>query len=488
MRIEPVGVILVLKMSAVAASISVRRSSLRTLVFFLLYAFRPLLVNAASQQPAQAKSSPAKIEGTIVSSGDPVAAATVWLELGSDTGALEESTDASGKFLFTVPRGGTFRLKIAKDGFRDTAVEPVIVADGETKHLDLQLAKNTSAKTAAEPAGSTKTIQLSDEPNYAIAGVTDWSNVGLHGSDANVRTSEKLAKETATLKDPATPARSGNAGAADAHRLLGDEHEKAGEPVAAVREYEKAVKLDSSEENFFAWSSELLLHRGGTAAVDAFQKAAAAHPKSARIQAGLGAALYADGDYSAAAERVCQAADLNPSDPAAYLFLGSMEKASTEILPCSEARLKRFAKDQPQNPQANYYYGLVLLKLGRSSPFADEMKLAEEYLKKAVTQSPTFGEALVELGLVHNARGERALALEAFRQAAEAAPKLAAAHYNLSLAYRRVGEMDNAEQELAIYDQLHKSDEAELEKERREMRQFVTVLKNETNSQATAPK
>ena len=136
-------------------------------------------------------------------------------------------------------------------------------------------------------------MQFSDEPNFTVAGVTDWSNVGLHGSDANVRTSESLAKETASLKPGAAAPKSAAASEADSHRLLGDAHEKGGDPLAAVNEYEKAVKLDPSEGNYFAWGSELLLHRGGIAAVEVFHKGALQHPKSERMRAGLGAAYYA---------------------------------------------------------------------------------------------------------------------------------------------------------------------------------------------------
>jgi hypothetical protein len=117
-------------------------------------------------------------------------------------------------------------------------VQSVELANGESKHLDMVLTKESAAGR----------MQFSDEPNFTVAGVTDWSNVGLHGSDANVRTSESLAKETASLKPGAAAPKSAAASEANSHRLLGDAHEKGGDPLAAVNEYEKAVKLDPSEE------------------------------------------------------------------------------------------------------------------------------------------------------------------------------------------------------------------------------------------------
>src|SRR5438105_1178092 len=91
--------------------------------------------------------------------------------------------------------------------------------------------------------------------------------------------------------------------AADTHRILGDVKEKNGDPVGAVNEYEKAAQADPSEENYFAWGAELLLHRAAGAAIEVFSKGAKEHANSAAMQAGLGAAFYANGQFEAAARR-----------------------------------------------------------------------------------------------------------------------------------------------------------------------------------------
>lgn len=422
----------------------------------------------------------ARIDGKVLTAeNEPVTGATVWLERIVEGTALEEKTGADGKYSFAVAQGGSFRLKVAKDGFHDLAIDPLSLADGEGKHLDLPLQKIDAAKTATTTSGSAKPMELSDEPKYAVAGVTDWSNVGLHGSDTTVHTSEKLSKDAATMKPPAPAPKTAASAAAETYRLAGDAKEKSGDPVAALSEYEKAVKLDPSEENYFAWASELLLHRGGAAAVEAFQKGVAAHPKSARMVAGLGAAYYADGQDSEAAERMCAASDLSPAEAAPYEFLGRMEFAASDLFSCSESRLARFAHDQPTNPQAHYYYGLVLWKEGRRAQSIEEIRQAEAHLRKAASLAPNYGEVYVQLGLMYNARGDRAAALGEFQKAVEVSPKLPAAHYNLSLAYRRVGESEKAEREMNVYDDLHHREEAEREKERRELRQFVTILKDD---------
>ena len=66
---------------------------------------------------------------------------------------------------------------------------------------------------------------------------------------------------------------------ADLHRLAGEIDEELGDPLAAIHEYKQAVSLDRSEQNYFAWGSELLLHRTLWQAVEVFQRGSQAIPK-----------------------------------------------------------------------------------------------------------------------------------------------------------------------------------------------------------------
>ena len=168
---------------------------------------------------------------------------------------------------------------------------------------------------------------------------------------------------------------------------------------------------------------------------------------------------------------------MHPQDPVPHLFLGEMEKATVDLPPCSAARLKRFASEQPQSALANEYFGLVLWKEGRREQSSIEIQEAEEHFKKAVAIDPSLGEVYVQLGMLYKARGENHEALRAFQSAVKASPKSSDAHYQLSLAYRRAGNAEKAKREMNTCEELRRSEDAELEKERRQMRQFVTMLK-----------
>src|SRR5947207_9908862 len=401
-----------------------------------------------------------------------------------------------------------------KSGCLNSVSSSLAMSEGAKKHVDLvleSLAHPDSSGESRASGSAPAAMEFDDKPNFTVAGVTDWNNTGIHGSDASQRTSEALVKETLALKSgehAETSAGASNAGItpvnsseteeelrearehakkmlaiadkADAHRLLGELDERLGDPLEAVQEYERAARLDPSEQNYFEWGTELLLHRADQPAVEVFTKGAHAHPDSARMLAGLGAALYAEGKSEEAARRLCEAADLKPADPAPYVFLGKMEKASTGVLPCGEQKLARFVREQPGNALANYYYGVALWKRDRGlEKNAASLQQAEALLDKAVRIDPKLGEAYLQLGILRTERGNFEQAIRDYTKAIEVSPQLSEAHYRLGSAYRRISEESKAEQEFWEYEKIEKAETAAIERQRRELRQFLIILKDQ---------
>lgn len=415
---------------------------------------------------------------------------------------------------------------------------------------------------AAPSASNAETINFSDEPNFTVAGVTDWTAVGGHGSDASLRTTEALTRETIMLKadgdgndawlprvpsawtvenlraavakapdDPdvnrhlgefylskasfveAVPLlqkayrqnpEDGNSGyelafalrsngnldaaheltakleqqteTANLRRLSGEIDEGLHDPLAAVREFERAVRLDPSETNYFTWGAELLLHRAVWQAQQVFALGASAYPKSARLQTGLGTAFLAGGLYEQAAARLCEASDLAPQAEEPYTFLGKLQLASPQPLACVQNRLARFVHQQPGNAIANYYYAMVLLKRRDADKAA--LADAETLLNKAVTAEPNFGSAYLQLGILASDRRDLARAVQYYRQAIAAEPNLGEAHYRLGVVYDRQGETALSKQEFALHDQCEEREAAEVEEQRKEVKQFLVVLGN----------
>jgi tetratricopeptide (TPR) repeat protein len=260
------------------------------------------------------------------------------------------------------------------------------------------------------------------------------------------------------------------------HRLLGDLDEETGDSLAAVHEYEQAVRLDPDEANYFAWGSELLLHRAVQPAVEVFEKGTELHPASARMLAAQGAALFARGQYDDAARRLCAASDLNPADSAPYIFLGKIDMVAPAPLACVEPKLQRFVQQQPEDARANYYYAMALMKRQKPTEDPADLKQIETLLSKAVALDPGYDEANLQLGMLYSVERNFEKAIGFYTKAIEINPQLSEAHYRLGVAYERIGEPARAKHEFQLHDETEKQQAAAVERQRREVKQFLVVL------------
>jgi tetratricopeptide (TPR) repeat protein len=271
----------------------------------------------------------------------------------------------------------------------------------------------------------------------------------------------------------------GKADEADFHRLLGDVDEKLGDPLAAEKEYEGAAGLDPSEQNYFAWGSELLLHGAAAPAIEVFGKGVRMHSHSSRMLSGLGAALFMSGSAAEAAQRLCQASEVEPASTAPYLFLGKMQEATSTPLACAEQKLARFAEMQPENALANYYYALALWKQNRGSENPKALEQARSLFQKASAIDPKLDVAYLQLGNVEFALGSSAGAIRNYERAIAQNPESSEAHYRLGIACKKAGDEARARREFDLYKQLDKSEAVKVERQRRELRQFLFVLKDQ---------
>jgi tetratricopeptide (TPR) repeat protein len=533
----------------------------------------------AVQGPPRNRSDSATLQGSVRdSTGRPVVGATVYLQVKDDTQTLSAHADANGSYRFSGLRKGIYMLRVEMAGYIEATVGPCILGPEEAKRLDLTLEppKGPQASSLSKPGEGPP--EFFDEPQFTVAGVTDGTNLGGHGSNTIVRTKESLAKDIASLSvsgdkpsaislppasivsvDPTEMALRAMAerepGSFDAnHRLgkllidrgkaaeavaylerasqvnsanyensyllalayadagqyqqarthvralltaqekarpsltqpdqaelyhfLGDMAEKLGDPLEAVREYQSAALLNASEPNFFDWGAELLLHRAAEPAIEVFSKGSRLFPRSPRMLVALGVAWYSNGSYDQAAKRLCEASDLNPGDPQPYLFLGKIQSVETSQSECSVERLQRFAKLQPENALANYYYGVNLWKRRKGPDDGETVAQAESRLRRAVQLDPNLGVGFLQLGVLYSEREDFARAISSYQDAIHASPQLEEAHYRLAQVYKRTGDKLKADEELQRYNQISKSKDEEVERERRESRQFVYTLRS----------
>jgi len=109
---------------------------------------------------------------------------------------------------------------------------------------------------------------------------------------------------------------------------------------------------------------------------------------------------------------------------------------------------------------------------------AEKLDQIESLLKKSIQLDPKFAPAHVQLGSVYEARNRWPLSISEFQQAIVLDPQLAEAHYRLAQAYRRTGEKQKAEQELALSEQASKKNLETAEKDSQQIPQFVYTLRH----------
>lgn len=541
------------------------RNLLNALVTIAALIFLPIEM-AVAQQTLQQHTDGVSIQGTVHDSASrPVGDAIVRLEQDGSRNVMEVKTNAEGVFVFPALGAGSYILNGEKSGLRSRATTVIVPLQGDRKQVDLVLEEpNISSQASAQA------IEFADKPNFTVAGVTDWTAVGGHGSDSILRTSEDLSRETLTLK-PETSRRNeeGSAGnisegdksesklraalastpksfqanhqlgefylradnyrdavpllqasyqidptnrdneydlalalkntgdfskarehvqkllayqeGATLHRLAGELDEKLNDPLAAVHEYEQAVRLGPNEQNYFEWGSELLLHRAVWQAQEVFRKGTEAYPRSARMLTALGTALFASALYDEAALRLCDASDLEPADPEPYIFMGRIELVAPNPTACVEQKLARFVQEQPENSLANYFYAMAIWKRQQQLTDPQALREIESLLTKAVKIDSKCSDANLQLGILYFSQHDVAKAIDFYTKAIEANSQLGEAHYRLGVAYDRIGDQAKAKQEFQLHDEIEKAQADAVEQQRREVKQFLVVLQGQPN-------
>lgn len=503
--------------------------------------------------------------------GQALPAASVRLQAQGNSKAEERKTDSAGSFLFSGLEAGTYMVSASSGSERSDAIS-VKGTRGTVEHVELKLTNGSKLgdKTKGNENGKTEMMEFSDLPNFTVAGVTDWTAAGGHGSDTSLRTSESLTRETLGLKaEPRNAAipgsdanieqylrkqlatsprdlkaneelgrwylnaerysealapletayeldptrrnnefnlalalnRSGEPIKARAHvdrllaagdkpewhKLAGEIDENLGDPVGAVHAFELAVKEDPSEENYFAWGTELLRHRAIWQAKDVFESAVKAHPNSSRLLTALGTALFSAALYRESAERLCEASDLNPDDIEPYLFMGKVEIAAPDSLPCIETKLQRFVNRRPTDALANYYYAMTYWKQRGKSADPKVLEYVENFLTKAVEADVKCSSAYLQLGVIQASRANFHKAADFYQKALEADPISTEAHYRLGVSYDRLGEKTKAAQEFRLHDELEKKQADAVDRQRREVKQFLVQVGGNGEDKKTQP-
>lgn len=225
----------------------------------------------------------ATLKGVVWDSrGNVVPNAILSLQGNASSQVLIVHSDSKGRYEFPALAAGSYSVTAELIGQGKAQSGSFTLQAHEVRTIDLTLASATPSATMPE---------FYDEPQFTVAGVTQTGNSGGHGSDTVQRTSDALAKATASLSNSLPAASLQAANAADLERLrdeirgqlaredkpelhhrLAEIDEKLANPLEAVHEYQRAAEMEPSESYVFDWGVELLAHRALEPATEVFTK------------------------------------------------------------------------------------------------------------------------------------------------------------------------------------------------------------------------
>jgi tetratricopeptide (TPR) repeat protein len=369
-----------------------------------------LLIQGAFCAPAgaqeQSPTSPPSIsvEGSVGDAEDrPITGATVSLVAQPGAQSLSTHTDPAGRYRFATVPAGSYQLRAEKVGYGARTVGPVALRTKELKRIDLRL---NPLQASGEESAAALTPEFFEEPHFTVAGVTDTSNLGGHGSDTVVRVKDALAKDTASLSRE-VPAASPSAGAVaptenwlrhaaandpanfDTHRALGTLLLDAGKPKAALPFLERACSLDPGSYEAAYDLARAYANAGDYDQASAKVEVLLARRDKAELHRLLGDIAEKQGNSLRAVRAYQRAAELDPSEPNLFDW-GAELLLHRAFDPAAQV----FAKGNRLFPQsARLRIGLGVSEYGRGA-----YDLAAQYLCAASDLNPASPPPYLLLG------------------------------------------------------------------------------------------
>jgi tetratricopeptide (TPR) repeat protein len=267
------------------------------------------------------------------------------------------------------------------------------------------------------------------------------------------------------------------------YNALGSMEEESGHYVEAVQSYQRAVELDSTNEQYyFDLGVEYLVHFTFGPATEVYKVGTQKFPTSSRQYLGLGFSHYAVREYRHAADAFTTALELDPESPAVFRAWKSVLDSLPpndwqEFLP----RLDRLATAHPQSAELAFCLGAALFR----SEFAKGQRAAldrsQALLEKSVRLQPDFPAAHLELGALYAAKKMNQKAVDEYLAVIRLDSKSEVPHYRLGQLYREMNKLDLATSELTQYQELARLHQEELKRNRSTIQQFIIpqTAKNE---------
>jgi len=346
----------------------------------------------------------ASLRGTVRDAqGNAVADASVQLQRKDFTLNVTVHTDSRGAYVFEALNDGVYALRVVKSGYADAEVPSVFIAPKEAKHIDLTLGVSKVDST------SPSTPQFFDQPQFTVAGVTDTTNLGGHGSDTIVRTRDTIAKETVGLGKP--PAKA------------------SAEAIAREKSLRESVERHPTDFDANHQLGQLLLDSGrASEAIAYFERAGVTKPSDYGNAYDLALAHAGSGDYERARDQARSLLAIHDQAELHHL-LGDVE----EKLGDSLEAVRQYQRATELDPSEAYLFdwGAELLLHHAPEP-------AQEVFTDGHRRFPRSTRLLIGVGAAWFARGSYDQAVRRICEASDLNP-------NDPVPYIFLGKMQGAE-------------------------------------------
>jgi Flp pilus assembly protein TadD len=220
----------------------------------------------------------------------------------------------------------------------------------------------------------------------------------------------------------------------------------------AALEAQRNAEADPSESNLFLYASSLM-KLDYPSAETIYRYALKKYPDSVRLHAGLASALWAQAKRDEGAAELYHAYEIAPADPHPLEFLVSAGYIPDTLRQKVVDGLQQLRRRYPRD-------GLILfdLEMVLSNRYNGGLEIPADFVptvKEAIRLTPQLPEAYFQLSLVYEAKADYAEQAQALRHAVELSPQDEHYRYNLAMAYKRLGNKDEFQKEMSIFQQMH---------------------------------
>jgi tetratricopeptide (TPR) repeat protein len=338
---------------------------------------------AAAQSPAPAT----LLISVRDSAGKPLAGAAVHVQQQGAAQGQDCHTDAQGSCRFAALPPGACTVSAMMTGYGQVSRGPISIQAAERQQITLTLPPSSAAQKSLD------SVQFFEQPQFTIAGVTDPTSLGGHGSNAAAPAKDALSREVVAL--------GGSASAAPPP------------PPSSEQALRQAAARHPTDFDANYRLGKLLLAQGQPSqALPYLQQASRLKPRDTRNNYELALAYSGAGDYARA--RATLQPLLAARDTAdLHHLLGDIEEKSGHSV-AAEREYQRAAQLAPS--EANVFdWGAELLLHRAAEP-------AREVFHKGSRLFPQSARMLLGLGAAWFAQGAYDRAAAYFCRASDLAP------------------------------------------------------------------